>query len=515
MRAGRWLGLGLLLLTLLSLGFPAAAQPDNLLQNPGFEEPFVTIDPFGTVANAWIPWYVADGTAASSPFFGSAAPERVAEGESAQLFSSVFATAQAGVYQTVLVPTDSTLVFNISAYVWSSIDESDDNMSTVPGLVTMEVGIDPVGGTDPQSDAIIWSTPVEEYDAYSSLSVVGTAQGDLVTVFVRSTLGGDTYVSDIHLDAASLVVAGDSSAPLATEEPQIFVPTEDPVIVEVTLTVAALTAEAPISTDVPAPTEEMVAPTLEAPTAEAVVPTVDAPTEEPVATEETPIATEEAADAPVFLSEIEYVVQSGDNFYDIALTYNSTVEAILAANGLEVDTIIFPGDVLKIPVPVPPAPVVTEEPTTAEPTAEPTVEPTPEAIMTEEPRTEEVQRVVQRGDTLIGIAREYGMSEFDLAAYNNFTVMDVIRVGQVIRIPAPMVDDGAGGADSEVATATAEPTIEPTATPAYRRYVIVPGDTLSRIASRFGTTVRAILEINDIPNPNRILYGQVIRVPNE
>ena len=101
MRVGRWLGLGLLLLASLSLGLTVGAQTDNLLQNPGFEEPFVTIDPFGTVAEQWIPWYVEDGVAASSPFFGSASSERVLVGVSAQLYSSVFATAKAGVYQTV------------------------------------------------------------------------------------------------------------------------------------------------------------------------------------------------------------------------------------------------------------------------------------------------------------------------------------------------------------------------------------------------------------------------------
>jgi nucleoid-associated protein YgaU len=41
----------------------------------------------------------------------------------------------------------------------------------------------------------------------------------------------------------------------------------------------------------------------------------------------------------------------------------------------------------------------------------------------------------------------------------------------------------------------------------------VRGDTLSGIAARFGTTWRTLQEINNIPNPNRIFPGQVLRMP--
>lgn len=497
-----------ILVMLVVLALPVAAQSDNLLQNAGFEEPFVTIDPFGSVAESWIPWFVEEGTAPASPFFGTADADHVLVGQSAQLFSSVFATAQAGVYQTAIVPTGATVRFSLNAYVWSSIDEADTSVSTIPGLVTLQAGIDPTGGTDPSSAAIVWGDVAETYDQYFPLWVIATAQADTVTVFLRANIGGDTYVSDIYLDSAVLSVSDEVVAPTVDSSVVVDVtPTEDTAAIDATLTAIAVTPAAP---------------TDEAPATVEAVPTEVVPTDEAAATEETPVATDEpVTDAtPEFLSEVEYTVQSGDNFYDIALAYGSTVEAILAANEMTEDTIIYPGDVLKIPVSVPVAPIITEEPTaeaTVEPTAEPTVEPTPEAIMTEEPRTEEIERVVRPGDTLIAIANEYGVNEFDLAAYNNFTVMDVIRVGQVIRIPAQVevVDDGSGGSGEE--TATAEPTEEATAepTPSFRRYVIVPGDTLSRIASRFGVTVREILEINDIPNPNRILYGQVIRIPNE
>ena len=44
-------------------------------------------------------------------------------------------------------------------------------------------------------------------------------------------------------------------------------------------------------------------------------------------------------------------------------------------------------------------------------------------------------------------------------------------------------------------------------------YTVVRGDTLGRIAARFGTTFQAIAAANSISNPNLIYAGQVLRIP--
>jgi spore germination protein len=43
--------------------------------------------------------------------------------------------------------------------------------------------------------------------------------------------------------------------------------------------------------------------------------------------------------------------------------------------------------------------------------------------------------------------------------------------------------------------------------------VVKPGDTLSGIAKEFGVTVEAIMEVNDLTNPNKIRVGQVLIIP--
>jgi MinD-like ATPase involved in chromosome partitioning or flagellar assembly len=47
-----------------------------------------------------------------------------------------------------------------------------------------------------------------------------------------------------------------------------------------------------------------------------------------------------------------------------------------------------------------------------------------------------------------------------------------------------------------------------------RTYTVKPGDTLSSIAVRFGTTVAKLCTINKIDNPNAISVGQVLRLPD-
>ena len=54
----------------------------------------------------------------------------------------------------------------------------------------------------------------------------------------------------------------------------------------------------------------------------------------------------------------------------------------------------------------------------------------------------------------------------------------------------------------------------PTSVPAgATTYTVVRGDNLYNIALRFGTTVEAIVEANDIPNMSRILVGTVLIIP--
>lgn len=61
--------------------------------------------------------------------------------------------------------------------------------------------------------------------------------------------------------------------------------------------------------------------------------------------------------------------------------------------------------------------------------------------------------------------------------------------------------------------ATAAATLVALATVAQAGYVVQPGDTLTHVARRLGTTVRALVDTNAIADPDRIQAGDELEVP--
>lgn len=134
-----------------------------------------------------------------------------------------------------------------------------------------------------------------------------------------------------------------------------------------------------------------------------------------------------------------------------------------------------------------------------------------------------VCHVVQRGDTLSGIAVQYGTTVAALMAANNLTNPNVIYVGQKLCIPGssaptPYAAGSSGGADPVVVTpvvvapASASAPVATTATTGDNFYRVQRGDTLGAIAAQHGTTVAALMQINNLSDPNFIFVGQRIRL---
>ena len=51
-------------------------------------------------------------------------------------------------------------------------------------------------------------------------------------------------------------------------------------------------------------------------------------------------------------------------------------------------------------------------------------------------------------------------------------------------------------------------------TPTTGEYQVQPGHTLVDIAARFGTTVEAVAQLNGLEDPDVILYGSTLNVPD-
>lgn len=105
--------------------------------------------------------------------------------------------------------------------------------------------------------------------------------------------------------------------------------------------------------------------------------------------------------------------------------------------------------------------------------------------------------IVQTGDTLSGIALKYGTTVRQLVILNNIKNPNLIYPGQKIKVPIN------GNIQNETEYQTG-----------HIIYTVERGDTLSRLALRFNTTVQEIAELNNIKNVNLIYIGETLRISN-
>jgi LysM repeat protein len=107
---------------------------------------------------------------------------------------------------------------------------------------------------------------------------------------------------------------------------------------------------------------------------------------------------------------------------------------------------------------------------------------------------------VEAGDTVSAIAGRYGLSTASVLALNGLSWSSLIFPGQVLTLANGPV--------------TATPSAPPTDTGS-TRYTIVSGDTISRIAARYGVSTQSVLTANGLGWSSIIYPGQSIAIPGQ
>ena len=153
-----------------------------------------------------------------------------------------------------------------------------------------------------------------------------------------------------------------------------------------------------------------------------------------------------------------YTVRRGDTAWEIARAHGVPLSALLRVNDLSRWSTLRPGQTLVIPE--------SRSATTATEAVSAAVD-------------GERVHVVRRGDTPWDIAQAWGVDLDALLAANGLTRRSVLRPGQRLAIPQ-------AGERGPI------------------RYVVRRGDTLTRIARRYGTTVRRLCDANGI-SPDAVL----------
>jgi len=190
-----------------------------------------------------------------------------------------------------------------------------------------------------------------------------------------------------------------------------------------------------------------------------------------------------------------YRVAGGDTVSSIAGRYGLSTASVLALNGLGWKSTIFPGQVLKLSagaVAAAPAPVAAA------------------------PAASTGRYTIVRGDTISRIASKFGVSTQAILSANGLGWSSIIYPGQSLAIPgattpaaaAPVAAPPVAKPVSSVTPIAAAPVA------ASGSYTIVSGDNLTKIASKLGVSLKALLAANNLSASSIIYAGRTLVVPS-
>ena len=188
-----------------------------------------------------------------------------------------------------------------------------------------------------------------------------------------------------------------------------------------------------------------------------------------------------------FAEDTVYTVRPGDTLFRISQQHGVSLDAIAQANQISNTWTIFSGQQLVIP-------------DLSEAVENPLVAGDP------------IRHTVQSGETLGTIANQYGLTLSQISQLNNIANPNLIKRGQVLTVFATSesADETAVESIEDMSAATEAEAEVINGTP----YVVQAGEHLVDIAMRFNVSWPAIVQANNISDPNRITVGQTIIIPD-
>lgn len=147
--------------------------------------------------------------------------------------------------------------------------------------------------------------------------------------------------------------------------------------------------------------------------------------------------------------------------------------------------------------------------------------------------SETTEYVVRSGDSIGGIAKQYGVSRSAIVELNKLSDPNKLRIGQKLMLPGHLKVKATPAKHASKAKAVVTPPAAPTeaAAPAAvpaplapapaeavsapvagNEYVVQNGDSLSRIAKKCGTKVKALREANKLQG-DKLKVGQKLIIP--
>ncbi|MFZ4655998.1 MAG: LysM peptidoglycan-binding domain-containing protein [Caldilineaceae bacterium] len=176
---------------------------------------------------------------------------------------------------------------------------------------------------------------------------------------------------------------------------------------------------------------------------------------------------------PVHASSSTHVVQPGESLSEIAVAYGVTMSALIVANGIGNSDYIYTGQQLTIP--------------NGGGYGNGSYSGGGGSYVT-----------VGRGDSLSLIAALNGMSVNELMQLNGLTNPNHVWIGQRLLVQG----GGSASAESYENAGASDGSI----------HTVRRGETLSHVAQRYGLSIRQLMAMNSLSNPNHVYVGQQLYV---
>ena len=212
-----------------------------------------------------------------------------------------------------------------------------------------------------------------------------------------------------------------------------------------------------------------------------------------------------------------YTVVSGDSLYAIARKTGTSIQDLLSLNGLNLNSIIHPGQVLALSSKSATTEAKQEESASKEEKANEETTNEETSTSTKQSSSSGTYTVVS-GDGLYAIARKTGTSIDDLLSLNDLSLTSTIYPGQVLTLSANSQEaesEESSSTENESSTSTQETSSEENAASSEQTstggtYTVVSGDGLYAIARKTGISIDDLLSLNGLSLNSTIYPGQVL-----
>ncbi|MCC6349051.1 MAG: LysM peptidoglycan-binding domain-containing protein [Candidatus Eisenbacteria bacterium] len=222
----------------------------------------------------------------------------------------------------------------------------------------------------------------------------------------------------------------------------------------------------------------------------------------------------EGAKLPAVSLTVRHSVRRGETLGGIAHDYSVSATKLAAVNGLSRKKPLRRGMMLTIPASAQaPTPSVIDP---DDPRASTDYVPSrkiglPVRLDGNSDASDRVNHIVRKGETLEGIAAQYGVSADDIRTWNNLD-SGKLRVRQRLRVHSPEDAALANAAADSASIAALKIKVRKHSGSSRGSHIVRAGETLSSIAKRHGTTVHALKRANGLSS-SFVRAGQRLRLP--